>query len=372
MNTKPKLKFRVVVGHNPKTKVPLLRPLIADRETYYMDQLVDYALNAGYVRGQFHDMRGALNGFVEAMQQLGRDGKAVNLNDWLRIHGGLTGQVDETRQLTDANEYKVRITALKELKRKATDFSWTNIDDSGVIPKIDTITYDGCPDNWKIQKSAGFTATGRNLIFDAVRFGDAVKATWKEGDVEKSAELIPVGSGYSFIKFDPVAAFAAIPDGTKITLLFTLHGGIEGGAAFGPKKEVTVVPSAEPEPLVTSSDGFVKVKSIDENPIPTLDRFTIRGENVGYKSSDPDRGLPDHGLMGALATVAGQPLSWHCTAFDDDRASEATFQSDGSAEELEPGEYTAALTLNYAVDDGTGVSHLEPLVIENVKFTVSE
>ena len=128
----------------------------------------------------------------------------------------------------------------------------------------------------------------------------------------------------------------------------------------------------EPDPLVTSSDGFVKVKSIDENPIPTLGRFTIRGENVGYKSSDPERGLPDHGLMGALATVDGQPLSWHCTAFDDDRASEATFQSDGSAEELEPGEYTAALTLNYAVDDGTGVSHLEPLVIENVKFTVGE
>ena len=50
----------------------------------------------------------------------------------------------------------------------------------------------------------------------------------------------------------------------------------------------------------------------------------------------------------------------------------ATTESDGSAEELEPGEYTAALTLNYAVDDGTGVSHLEPLVIENVKFTVSE
>ena len=128
----------------------------------------------------------------------------------------------------------------------------------------------------------------------------------------------------------------------------------------------------EPEPLVTSSDGFVKVKSIDEDPVPALGSFTVRGENVGYKSSDPDHGLPDHGLMGATATVGGQSLSWHCTAFDDEHAPEATFQSDGSAEELEPGEYTAALTLNYAVDDGTGVSHLEPLVIENVKFTVGE
>lgn len=243
MANKPKLKFRVVTGHNPKTEAPLLRPQIAERETYYMDQLVEYALNAGYVRGQFHDMRGALNGFVEAMQQLGKDGKAVNLNDWLRIHGELTGQVDETRQLTDANEYKVRITALKELKRKASDFSWTNVDDTGAVPKIDTITYDGCPDNWKIQKSAGFTATGRNLIFSA-DLGDAVKATWLEDGVEKSATLTPSGSGYSFIKFNAVTAFAAVPDGTEITLSFTLHGGVEGGAAFGPKKTVTVVPTA--------------------------------------------------------------------------------------------------------------------------------
>lgn len=244
MNTKTKLKFRVVAGHNPKTKAPLLRPQIAERETYYMDQLVEYALNAGYVRGQFHDMRGALNGFVEAMQQLGKDGKAVNLNDWLRIHGELTGQVDETRQLTDANEYKVRITALKELKRKATDFSWTNIDDAGVVPKVDTITYEGCPDNWKIQKSSGFTATGRNLICDAAKFGDAVKASWTQGGEAKSADLTPSGSGYSFIKFDWPTAFADIPEGTEITLTFTLHGGIEGGAAFGPKKNVTLVPAA--------------------------------------------------------------------------------------------------------------------------------
>ena len=244
MANKPKLKFRVVAGHNPKTKAPLLRPQIAERETYYMDQLVEYALNAGYVRGQFHDMRGALNGFVEAMQQLGKDGKAVNLNDWLRIHGELTGQVDETRVLTDANEYKVRITALKELKRKASDFSWTNIDDTGVVPKIDTITYDGCPDNWKIQKSSGFTATGRNLIFDKTNLGDKVMANWVEDGEEKSAELTPSGSGYSFIKFSWPTALAEVPVGTEIVLTFTLHGGVEGGAAYGPKKDVTLVPAA--------------------------------------------------------------------------------------------------------------------------------
>lgn len=163
---------------------------------------------------------------------------------------------------------------------------------------------------------------------------------------------------------------ALLPAGDYKLVVKSRAGDAEGPLQTSSRKVKVLY--VEPEPLVTSSDGFVKVKSIDENPIPTLDHFTIRGENVGYKSRDPDHGLPDHGLMGALATVAGQPLSWHCTAFDNDRASEATFQSDGSAEELEPGEYTAALTLNYAVDDGTGDSHLEPLVIENVRFKVGE
>ena len=281
MANKPKLKFRVIAGRNPKTHEPLLRPLIADRETYYMDQLVEYALNAGYVRGQFHDMRGALNGFVEAMQQLGKDGKAVNLNDWLRIHGELSGTVDETRQLTDANEYKVRITALKELKRKASDFSWTNIDDTGVVPKIDTITYDGCPDNWKIQKSSGFTATGRNLIFDKIRLADKVMAQWLEGDEEKSAELTPSGSGYSFLKFDTVAAFADIPVGTKITLLFTLHGGVEGGAAYGLKKEVTLVDSGSENP-----PSIEKIASEGSEGIVKGEAFSAEGENLSWGTGD--------------------------------------------------------------------------------------
>ena len=168
-----------------------------------------------------------------------------------------------------------------------------------------------------------------------------------------------------------LASGAAVPVGRHKLRLTTLAGGDTTLWPVDIAVEV-VEPIVPPEPLVTSSDGFVKVMSIDEDPIPALGSFTVRGENVGYKSGDAEQGLPDHGLMGASATVDGQPLTWHCTAFDDEHASEATFQSDGCEEPLEPGEYTAALTLNYAVDDGTGVSHLEPLVIENVKFKVSE
>ena len=37
---KPKLKYRVVSGRNPRTGGVLKRPVITERETYYMDQVV--------------------------------------------------------------------------------------------------------------------------------------------------------------------------------------------------------------------------------------------------------------------------------------------------------------------------------------------
>ena len=75
MSTKTPMKYRIVGGKNPKTGEPIKRPVITERETYYIDKVVEYAIKNGYVRGQFHDMRGALNGFIEAIEQLGRDGK---------------------------------------------------------------------------------------------------------------------------------------------------------------------------------------------------------------------------------------------------------------------------------------------------------
>ena len=117
-----------------RARAKLLRPVIAERETLYIDQLVEYALKSGFVRGQFHDMRGALNGFIEAIQELVRNGKAVVLNDWLRVFGVLTGSVGPDGSLTEKNEYRVKISALKELKRKASDFSWTCVDGTTPVP----------------------------------------------------------------------------------------------------------------------------------------------------------------------------------------------------------------------------------------------
>lgn len=239
-SVKPQLKYRVVNGFNPKTRGPCKRPQITERETYYLDQVVQFALDNGYVRGQFHDMRGALNGFIECIQYLGLNGKAVSLNDWLRVHSELTGTVGEDFQLTDKNELRVCIQALKELKTSADKFSWENVSDTGALPKVDSLMQVGGAVNWKIAKNKAIIATGKNLAYDSA-VGDTVVLSWEEGDETKTATLAPTESDYSHQKFDWPSALAEVPAGTEITFTFSLHGGVEGGAAHEATKSVILV-----------------------------------------------------------------------------------------------------------------------------------
>lgn len=242
MATKPSLKFRVVSGKNPSTHETYMRPVITGRETYYTDQVVAYALKAGYVRGQFEDMKGALNGFIEAIKQLGLEGKAVSLGNWLRVHAELTGALDESLQLTDANELHVAITALMDLKANIASFSWTNIDDTGIIPKIDTILSPGGKP-WEVVKTKGILVTGRNLFFDAAK-GDTATISWGEGASAQSITVTPTESDYSHMLFAWPTALAEVEAGTKLTFSFRTCAGVEDGSVYQMTKVVTLVAAA--------------------------------------------------------------------------------------------------------------------------------
>lgn len=92
-------------------------------------------------------------------------GKAVSLNDWLRVHSELTGTIGEDYQLSSSNELRVCIQTLKELRTSVDKFSWTNVSDTGVLPKVDSLMYVGAPKSGEIKKSLTIIATGRNLAF---------------------------------------------------------------------------------------------------------------------------------------------------------------------------------------------------------------
>lgn len=224
---KPTLKYRVVQGRNPRTGETLLRPVITARESYDLDQVVAYALNAGYVRGQFHDMRGALNGLIEAVQQLGREGKSVCLNNRMRIHGELTGTVGESRQLTSANELRVSITALTDLKGDVGAFSWQNVDESAAK-------------SGEVKRSAPILVTGRNLAYSAA-IGDSVTVGWTQDGEATSVTVMPTESDYAHMRLAWPAALDEVPAGTEVTLTLKLHGGVEGGAVMTAVKTAKLV-----------------------------------------------------------------------------------------------------------------------------------
>lgn len=223
--TKTTLDYRVVKVLNPQTGETLLRPVIVNRNTLNMKQVVAYAKTAGYVRGQTKDLEGLLGGFIQAIQDRALAGYTVNVNDWFIVSGQLKGTVGEDRQITAENSYRVTLTAAKDLKATIDDFSWHRVDE-GVIIKVESLTSpDGVKD--QIIKSKAILAIGKNLSYHK-DWSDSVSVTWEEEGIVKSATLEPSEQSETYLRFDNVAALASIPADSVLTFTFKLHATEEG------------------------------------------------------------------------------------------------------------------------------------------------
>ena len=336
--------------------------LFVNKQTVPLDGAISEALAGNYCTGQATLIRNFFFGLMQSMADgVRRDGHARQIANFLTVYPVFKGEVDMDRGYDpEVNGVMIRARLLNEMDLDITDWSFEDVTEGKRSFSLTSCTTGEVDGVYQVGELGHLN--GKDLPSTAA--GDELRVHWQVEGTDKSGD-IPAAKLSSEIDRVDIAADALDElkeeayDGK--TIVFTVRGN------FSSAKISAKLKGLPPEPLVTSSDGFVKVMSIDEDPIPALGRFTVRGVNVGYKS-----GSPDHGLMGASATIEGTSIAWYCTAFDDDHASEATFGTDGPENPLDPGEYTAALTLNYAVDDGTGVSQLEPLVIENVKFTVSE
>ena len=227
MSEKTLMNYRVITARNPKTGGSLLRPVVTNRNTMNLRQLVAYAKNAGFVRGQTKDLEGLLGGFTQAMQDRSLAGYSINVNDWYIISGQLKGKVGEDRQLTSKNSYHVTITATKDLKASIDDFSWQRIDEGAII-KIESITSPGGRKG-EVTKTKAIVANAKNAAFNA-SWGDSAKVAWTDADGEAhSLSLTPSEVAETYLRFDWPTGLADVPVGTELTFSFCLHGG-EGAA----------------------------------------------------------------------------------------------------------------------------------------------
>lgn len=248
---KPTLDYRVVVGYNPKDEENnLLRPIIVNKETYDTSRCLRFAMDNGYiVGGQFYANFGIVSGFLEGVQALGKDGRDILLNSWLRIYSTLTGTCDqETRLMGPENEIHVCAQVQNNLRRKASDFNWTCVDDTSVRATVQHLQSVGGAKDKEIYASAKISVGGTNLSY--VSATDKITASWKTTDAETGAvtdhsvELTPESSGYSAMVLPFPAGLADAPVGTVVTFTFFLRQG---------NADASVIPATARAKLVAAS-----------------------------------------------------------------------------------------------------------------------
>lgn len=248
---RPTFDYRVVAGVNPKdvTKT-ILRPLIVNKEVYDSSRCLRFAMDYGYIAGgQFYANFGVVSGFLEAVQQLGKDGRDILLNGWLRIHPELKGTIDpETRLLGEDNEIHVCAQCQTNFRRKASEFNWNCIDDTSVRATVQHIQSVGGAKDKEIFASAKISVGGTNLAYHSS--SDKITASWQTTDAETgettdhSVDLVPESSGYSAMVLPFPEGLASAPLGTVVTFTFFLRQG---------NADASVIPATAKAKLVAAT-----------------------------------------------------------------------------------------------------------------------
>lgn len=248
---RPTLNYRVVVGKNPQNlSETILRGLIVNKERYDTSRCLQFAMENGYIHGgQFHSNLGVVNGFLESVQRLGMDGRNIHLNGWLRIHPELTGAIDpETRLIGDGNEVHVCVQALSGLRRKAEEFNWTCVEETGIRATIQHLQALGGANDKEILTTSKIIVSGTNLTY--TEGSDTITMSWQTIDeatdtiTDHSVNVTPESSGYSAMILPVPEELSEAPVGTVVTFTFFLRRGNSEASVIPAVAKATIVSAA--------------------------------------------------------------------------------------------------------------------------------
>ena len=248
---KTELQWKPVSGRNPATGDAIERPQLTNLKTCYATQVVKRALERGYIRGQLEDMKGVANGLYEAEAKLLEEGNAVNTG-WLRMEPMLTGKLDETNTITDANDLKLSITPLEALKLSKSNFTFKNTGDTSAKPTISSICSVGGKKG-EILDDAVIIASGSNLLA-SYTLGDVHTIDYLVGGETKSVEITAIEGSDAQLRFAFPSALKAADKDSELVFNFVLHT-MEGGAVTNITKKATWLGSDDPVVTGESMDG---------------------------------------------------------------------------------------------------------------------
>ena len=230
-SSKVSVRYRVIRKVHPTTGKETLRPVIVDRQTYSLQQVVDYALKNNYLKGQREDIIGTIKAIFSTIKELDRQGIMVSLDGWLRFHSELNGEVDkETRRLSDANGYHMSVAALKKFQNKIADMDWENVDKlEGRLHIYNLNSY--ASSSKELLRGRDIVITGNNLQYYNAAHGDYAAFSWldKKGRTQ-SVRVEPESKSPTMMTFSWPAALDAAPDGTDVTITLSSRVGTAANA----------------------------------------------------------------------------------------------------------------------------------------------
>ncbi len=239
-NSEKGVHYRVIRKVHPVTGKETLRPVIVDRPTYSINQVVDFGIKNHYFKGQREEIIGTIKGLFSVIKELDKQGVAVSLDGWLRFHSELDGPVDKvTRRLGADNDYHMCVAALKKFQNKITDINWENVDKLEGRLYIYTLSSYASASK-ELLRETDIVITGKNLqYYDAAR-GDYAEFSWldKMGKAQ-SVRVEPESKSPTMMTFAWPAALDAAPDGAEITITLSSRVGTAANAPEQVARRVT-------------------------------------------------------------------------------------------------------------------------------------
>ncbi len=223
--------YRVIRKVHPATGKETLRPVVVDRPTYSINQVVDFGIRNHYFKGQREEIIGTIKGLFSVIKELDKRGVSVSLDGWLRFHGELVGSVDKvTRRLGEDNEYHMCVAAMKKFHNKISDMEWENVDKlEGRLYIYNLNSYASA--SKELLRGHDIVITGKNFqYYDAAR-GDYAEFSWvdKKGKTQ-SVRVEPESKSATMMTFTWPSELDAVPDKAEITITLSSRVGTAANA----------------------------------------------------------------------------------------------------------------------------------------------
>lgn len=227
----------VMTGEKFKRAFPILNGKVT------LDQICQLMVKeSGMVDCKFEYLRAIIIALFTKILELLKEGKAVYIDEYVRIVPTIKGEVDAiTGRPNENTTMGVAFSALKQMTLPISNFEMVCREGESAEPKIiDIRCVDKGSEPNKIVRGKGLLMIGRNLCYTEEN-GDTMSASYMLEGIERTVALVPSSVNEVLFMFQSQEAFDTIPDGTELEITLRTHMDVAESAFSIASRKVVLV-----------------------------------------------------------------------------------------------------------------------------------